>query len=386
MKTSPKNKILFIITKSNWGGAQRYVYDIATNLDKNNFEVVISAGQSGDDKLFEKIDKYNSENISNIQTIKLSYLKKEIIFFKEIKAIREILKIIDSEKPKIIHLNSPKASLLGSVAGTIYNIHNKQKIKIIQTIHGFPFLEPRSIIWKTIMWIGSYISLLLSDKNIFISKNDLNISKKMFFVNKKSIFIQNGISEINFISKKETRLKMLSYDFDGILIGTIAELNKNKGIKYFLESLGYLKDEKIKSIIIGDGESRSELEELNKSINTGTIFTGQVDNAYEYLKAFDIFVLPSLKEGLPYVLIEAGFAELPVISTTVGGIPNIIESGINGTLIPPKDSKSLAVAIELYLKDDAMRKEHAKKLHNFVKERFKISEMLKETVEIYNKS
>lgn len=370
-----KEKIIFIITKSNWGGAQRYVFDIANSI-KSEYEVVVAAGGNG--LLFEKLNEVG------IKTINIPHLERDIKAWNEPRAIKNLIDIISTEKPNVIHLNSPKAVLLGALAGRIYNSKNKDKVKIIQTIHGFPFIEPRSFIWRTAMWIASYISLLLSHKNIFVSKKDLILSKWMPFTSGKNIYIPNGISSINFLSKDEARLKLLGSKYDGFLIGTIAELNHNKGIEFLIKSLSYLKDHNIQSIIIGEGEKRKELEDLSIKTNAPVKFTGMIPGASEYLKAFDVFVLPSLKEGLPYVLIEAGAAGLPVISTAVGGIPHLIQSGTSGTLVPPKDSKALSAAIEPYLKDKSTRELHAKNLKQIVEKNYNLETTVQTTKQLYS--
>ncbi len=371
-----KKKILYIITKSNWGGAQRYVFDLATSLKHDN-EIIVASG--GDGVLFDKLSD------EGIKTISIPLLERDIKIWNEPKVILELLKILNAEKPYIIHLNSPKAGLLGGIAGRIYNRSHKNKLKIIQTVHGFPFIEPRGFLWRMIMWIASYVSILLSHSNIFVSKKDIDLSKNMLFISNKINYISNGIAPISFLPKDEARKKLLGSEYSGILLGTIAELNHNKGLEFLITSFSYLRGENLQSIIIGDGEKRKELDNLKTKINAPVIFTGSLQEAGIYLKAFDIFILPSLKEGLPYVLIEAGFAGLPVVSTTVGGIPYLIESGVSGLLVPPKNPQALALAIELYLQDDSMRKLHGQKLHEIVIKNFSLESMIKKTKETYNK-
>lgn len=370
-----KKKILYIITKSNWGGAQRYVFDLAQKL-KDECEITVASGGKG--VLFDKL------RAEGIKTISIPFLGRDIKIWDEPKVLLEMLKILKNKKPDVVHLNSPKVAGIGSAASRIYNLTHKGKIKIVQTVHGFPFMEPRPFIWRAIMWSASYVSILLTHESIFVSKKDIQLSKRMYFISKKIKYIPNGIAPINFLPKDESRLKLLGNRYEGILIGTIAELNHNKGLEFLIDSFSYLKDENIQSVIIGDGEKRDELKALKDKLQAPVIFTGSLPSAGEYLKAFDIFILPSLKEGLPYVLIEAGFAELPVISTTVGGIPHLIESGVSGTLVSPKDSKSLAFAVELYLQDPKLREEHGKKLKEVVEENFSLNQMVEKTVGIYN--
>lgn len=375
MATRPK--ILYVITKSNFGGAQRYIFDLATNL-KGEYDVVVAAGGNG--ILFEKLAK------ENIRTVSIPFLGRDIKFWNEPKVFFEFYKLFKREKPQVAHLNSSKVGLVGALAVRVYNIFNpNEKIKSIYTIHGFAFNEPRNILWRSLVWLASYKSLLLNHENIVVSMKDKNDTLRMPFVSKKIHFIPNGISTVLFLNKEEAQQKLLGENYTGTVIGTIAELHHNKGLEYLIKSFSYLNDENLKCVIIGEGEKRAELENLvrKQSLNTPIIFAGFIENASAYLKAFDIFVLPSLKEGLPYVLLEAGLAELPTISTTVGGIPEIIETGVSGLLVPPKDERTLAAAIELYLRDKSLLHETREKLKEVVEKDFNLEEMLRKTKVLY---
>jgi glycosyltransferase involved in cell wall biosynthesis len=167
---------------------------------------------------------------------------------------------------------------------------------------------------------------------------------------KKLITIHNGIKieDYNFYKRTEKEFT----------IGTIGESVKNKGHKYLTEAGKYFRDIKF------------------------TIMSNLPDAA-RYLKNFDIFVLPSLKEGLPYVLLEAGLAELPVIATDVGGIPEIIEDEKTGLLINPAKPKEIADAIEKLIKDEKLRKTLAQNLHQKILQEFSFEKMLKRTLATY---
>lgn len=110
---------------------------------------------------------------------------------------------------------------------------------------------------------------------------------------------------------------------------------------------------------------------------------GFVPEAARYLKAFDIFVLPSLKEGLPYTLLEATHAELPIIASAVGGILDVIEHEKNGLLVPPKNSSALAGALSILLANRAKQEYFAKNAAKKIRERFLFSDMIRKTIEIY---
>src|SRR3989338_11432110 len=108
---------------------------------------------------------------------------------------------------------------------------------------------------------------------------------------------------------------------------------------------------------MGDGEEKSNLEKLTQALNISdsVVFKGFINNAKRELSAFNIFCMPSRSEAMPYALLEAGLAGLPVIATGVGGIPEVIESGLNGELIPSEDSETLLSSLILFYDNPRMR-------------------------------
>ncbi len=372
-------KILYIITKSNWGGAQKYVYDLAkSETEKNDVAVIYG----GDGKLAEKLSEINIKKIS------LANLDRDISFFDEIKTLKNLINIFYQEKPDVIHLNSSKIGGIGALAGRIAGVK-----KIIFTAHGFAFNEDRPFLQRTIIKLLSYTTLLLSHKTIVISKREFNQVKKWPLISKKITLIYNGISHIDFVKKDEARDFLsaksgFENDKNTLWIGTISELTKNKGLKYAIKAIEKIKEKSNKKfvfVIIGDG---SERENLQKNINeTGlseTVFlAGFVQDASKYLHAFDIFLLSSVKEGLPYVLLEAGQAGNAIISTNVGGIKEIINNMEDGVLIRAKQKKEIISALDFYFNNPEKIKEFGKKIKTNIKTKFSQEKMIKQTEALY---
>lgn len=339
-----RKKILYVITKSNFGGAQRYLYDLATNLPLDQFDSVVSAGGSG--SLIKKLKE------AGVRTISIPSLERNISITREFRAFKFLLQTFRTEKPDVIHLNSAKASGLGALAGRIAGVPN-----IVQTVHGWSFNEERSLLWRTIVWVASWTTSLLSHHTIVVSKHDFEQAKNMPFVLNRVTCIQNAISEQELMEKIEARSKLVQIQdipkgSSAVWIGTIAELNKNKGLEYGAQAIRKLLETNshLYWVVIGDGEEKRNLAHLVKKLHLQkhVFFLGQQDNAARYLKAFDIFMLPSVKEGLPYVLLEARAAGIPIVSTNVGGIPEVVRD-TSGIVVPPKNPEKLAEAIEVLL-------------------------------------
>ena len=113
-------KVLFVITKSNWGGAQRYVYDLAINLPKESFEVKVAL--RGEGLLKQKLEE------NNIQTIQIPHLQRDINATRELLSFFSLIKIFNKEKPDIIHLNSSKAGGIGAAAAIVHKLWTKNHL------------------------------------------------------------------------------------------------------------------------------------------------------------------------------------------------------------------------------------------------------------------
>ena len=235
--------------------------------------------------------------------------------------------------------------------------------------------------------------MYLSHKTITVSEGMRSYIKSWPFIQKKIVNIYNGISNISYLSKEESREKIsniipdLKRYKDVKWIGTIAELHPIKNIDLAISAMSDIKqyNKDIKYIVIGNGEKKEELNNKIKELDlTDTVFlTGPINEASKYLKAFDLFILVSKSEGLGYVLLEAGMAKLPTIATNVGGIPEIITDRENGVLIRPGDSKEISHAIEYIFTNQDKCEIYSEELYKKVSENFSIHSMISKTEELY---
>jgi glycosyltransferase involved in cell wall biosynthesis len=138
-------------------------------------------------------------------------------------------------------------------------------------------------------------------------------------------------------------------------------------------------------VILGEGEQRKTLEEKITALdlNNNIHLLGYINNAKEYLQAFDIFLLPSISEALPYTIVEAGFAQLPIIATNVGGIPEIITHENTGLLIPSKNPTAIDKAIRDLISDNAKKSQLAQNAHKEISSKFSMPKMIESTIIVY---
>ncbi len=356
-------KILYGITKSNFGGAQRYVFDLAEEMKRSGHNVVVLCGGQG-----ALIDKLRE---SKIRIIPLAQMERDISVVKEISSFFEIIKILRKETPDVFHLNSSKIGGVGALAGRLVGIR-----KVIFTAHGWAFNEPRPWWQRLVIKFFAWATILFTHQTICVSNKTKNDVESWPFITNKLTVIHNGIRDFT-PSPRES---------DNFTVGAISELHRIKGLDVLLRAWSkFIKKHQAKLVIVGDGEEKQNLINMAKNIGiSGSVsFRGFIDNARSMLSNFDIFCMPSRSEGLPYSLLEAGSAGLAVIATSVGGIPEIIENGTNGILIPTEDSEVLFSSLMLLAGDGDLRKRLGTNLKSSIQADFSFSQMAKETLNLY---
>jgi glycosyltransferase involved in cell wall biosynthesis len=382
--TTKKIRIIYCITKGNWGGAQRYVYDLATSLPKEEYNVSVLIGAEG--ILEQKLKE------SGIKTIILGSLTRNIKFYADFVALIKLIKTFKKEKPDIIHLNSSKMGLLGALAGRLAGVP-----KIIFTGHGWAFNEERSNLQKKIIYLFHRLTVSLAHLTIAVSEATKNQIAKDKTFRDKIIVIHNAIDEINFLDKKTAQEEIIKKLPGGLnlekklWLGTISELHKNKGLKYMIEALHLLDiktADKINlpiQIIIGEGEERHNLQQIidRYQLQKSIFLIGRVDEAARYLKAFDVFTLTSITEALPYVILEAGQAGLPIIASAVGGIPEIIDDMQNGILVRAKEPEEIKKALEFLSSNRDKMSEFGNEIKTKINRDFTKDKMVSKTIEVY---
>lgn len=375
-----KTKILYIITKATWGGAQRYVYDLATGLPEG-YEPVLAAGSPG--RLSEKLDA------QGVRTIHLPSLTRDVFFLRELRTLSSLVRLIRKERPAIVHLNSSKAGALGALAARIANLFLPltQRSRIIYTAHGWPFTEERSWAQKRIIAAISWLTLLLCHTTIVLSERDLALARGWPGGRRLSL-IPNGVRmESGFDATHARRILETEYGIPAsrTVIGTIAELHPNKGLSDLITTVPMLPDD-VHLVIIGDGELKERLADFadQLGVRKRISFLGFIPEAASLIPGFDVFVLSSTKEGMPFVILEAGSHGVPIVTTDVGGIPEMITDGVDGFLVPVHDCERLAARINETIRDPEESRRRAARMREKITTRFSFDTVtLPKTVAVY---
>ncbi|MEK7584484.1 MAG: glycosyltransferase [Patescibacteria group bacterium] len=380
-----KKKILFLVTQSKYGGAQRYVLRLAEHFAARNTVIIAVGEKNNQDPLF-----FDEAKRLGITTIVLDHLIRDISLVKAFDAIVEMRKLLVKERPDFLHVNSSMAGALGSCAAWLYNLDPLHTaIRVIYTVHGFVFNEPLPA-WRKKMyimiekvtagWKGALITVSQYDKDQGLA-NRIAPEPRM-------VVIHSGIAadEVNFYSREEARQK-LGVAEGQFTVGAVGSLYPTKGYDGLIDAFAEVvrTQPQTQLIIIGEGPERQHIEQSiqEHSLSDRVRLCGAVPNAARYLKAFDMLVLSSVKEGLPFVLLEAGLAELPVVATRVGGIPEIITDGVEGILIDPENLSGLSASITSLAHDAERRARLARALRKKILTSFTIESMLEKTERVY---
>ncbi len=302
-------RILYIVTKGNWGGAQHYVYDLALAAKAAGHDVAVAYGQPG--KLEQELKQVD------ISTYPIASFQRDVSFGKDLASFFEIYRLFKKEKPDVVHLNSSKAGGVGALAARMARIK-----KIIFTDHGWAFMEKRFFPIRLILWLISWVTVLLVDTVIAVSEYELTLTKRMPFTGNKTVRIYNGLDlNMQFGSGDIIRRAFPA----GVKItGIVGELTKNKNQIALVEQAR--KDPHMHLAIVGEGEDRAMLETKIREYKLETrVKMFGFQPAHEVLKGFDVFALSSIKESLGFVILEARIAGLPIIANRVGGVSEAMD-------------------------------------------------------------
>lgn len=307
-----KIKILYIV-EAFGGGVFTVLNDLINGLS-NEYEVVIAYSlRSQTPRNFKEFfDK-------NVKFIEVKNFTRSINPQRDIKALKEIRKIVKEEKPDIVHLHSSKAGILGRLAV------NGNKIKMFYNPHGFSFLkQDDSKLKRKIYWLIEKVTAMFNKKCIIVgcSMGEYEEAKKL---NKNSICIKNGI-DIEKLEEETKELKEKEINYNNIKICTVGRIGYQKNPEMFNKIAEHFLG--IQFTWIGDGELKDKLTSTNISI------TGwkQRKDVLQILNNSDIFILTSLWEGLPISLLEAMYMKKICIVSDVIGNRDVIINGKNGLI------------------------------------------------------
>ncbi len=387
-----RHKVLQIITLSEWGGAQRVVFDLADNLNKDEFQVEVACGGNG--LLIEKL------RARNIKVHEIFDLKRELSLSSDIKAFFALKKLIRKEKYDIVHCHSAKAGILGRWAARSAGVRN-----IYYTVHSWSFYNKEEFGITTKLFVGlekffgKYTKTIVCVANKVMADGILRKIAKP----EKFLAIPNGI-DFNVENKRDELRAGYGIEPTNVVFGMVARLAYPKDPLLFLQiAKEVLKETPIvvasgdttgqassaKFVLVGGGPLMPKCQEFarQENLQDAVLLLGEKTplEARELFFAFDIFVLLSKFEGMPITVLEAMFAGLPIIASNVGGIGELIEKEKGGFLIKHSDKEALKEKMLYLIKNSQQRNQMGEYNFQKARENFTLNKMILAYGQLYQK-
>jgi len=297
----------------------------------------------------------------------------------------ELVREFKKSNIRIIHTHKYKDTILAAPAAKMCGISH-----VVRTVHGLR--EPLEGIQAMRMNLYGYVERKVQERwvdRIVAVSSDIERQYRTGGRGTKVTCIRNGI-ELDQGSGQPDRWakrRELETEESTCLIGAVGRLTPVKGLGYLLKATKSLVDEglDLKVLLVGDGVLRKDLEALavELGIEKHVVFCGHRDDTQELMHALDIFVLPSLHEGIPMALLEAMAASRPVVASRVGGVPEVVDDGIEGFLVEPRDVKSLTERCQQLIQSPGLSRRMGEKARERVEQGFSAASMASQVALLY---
>jgi glycosyltransferase involved in cell wall biosynthesis len=350
-------KVLHIDPEQNWGGGEEQVLGLITHLSKKGHDNHLAAVRRG--RLFER-----SQDLG-IRTLPIK-LGNHL----DVRSVPALRRLIRRQRYDIVHFHTKRAHAL-----SLWLPRGQRSPKYLVT-RRMDYAEPNN--WYTHVLYNRRV-----DGVVAISTLIAELLAKAGVEKKKIRLIHSGI-DLQKVDHQRRNTKLLR---DALVIGTVAVLEERKGHRYLLQAAAALKKDgvRLKWRIAGDGQLRSDLRKiaLELGLDEDVEFLGFVADIFDFLSAVDIFVLPSLYEGLGIAALEAMAAGKPVVASRVGGLVDSVVDSVTGFLVAPGDVDGLAGAIRKLIQDRALVAAMGMRGAERVREKFTMEQMAEKNEAYY---
>lgn len=344
-----KFNIVFLIDGLGWGGAERLMIPILANMDRRLFSVRVGVFQV----------RNGNPIADDLRALGIPVDLIPVPYMRDLTAVSRIAAYLKDVNADLIHAQLELGDILGGLAAL------RMRLPIVSTLHTMP---SQNMSLKSRMHQEVEYFCLRHFFNMVISVSDearqfhKDIGK---LPDRKTCTIYNGIDLSHFPaspqSDREAVLREFNIPAAATVLITVAVLRELKGIQYMIRALPEILSvhPDLYYLIAGSGDFQSALmeEAARVGVSERVVFAGARKDVPALMSASDIFILPTLTEALPTVLAEAMAASLPILASRVGGVPEMVEDGINGKMVAPADPQQLANACTDMLRDpDALVK------------------------------
>ena len=355
-------RILLLVTLAETGGAQTYVANLLPML-ADHFDVVVAAHGGGPLR--------QHAQAAGARFVQLEHVRRPISPLRDFRGLLELTALIRRERPHIVHVNSAKAGALGRVAAWLARAPIR-----VYTVHGWSFTAHRGA--SSALYRGAERALRpLTTTTICVAESERRAGLDAGTCDEATtVVIHNGV-----VLPRTAAAERRSGPYRLVTVGRLQAPKDPITLVRALAEVGRPGE----ALIAGDGPDRPAVESEVRRLGLESVvrLAGELDDVGELLVAADLFVLSSRSEGLPLSILEAMAVGLPVVASSVGGVPELIVDGETGFLVPPGDSHALAAAIERLLDDAALRRRLGAAGRSRVSEHFDLASARRAHLDLY---
>jgi len=382
--------VIHIITRLDRGGSARNTFLTALGHDRKRFRVSLVYGRSvpltAEEAAPMKIDLERLSQ-AGVRVSEVPTLVREVRPILDAWALLVLWRLLRRERPALVHTHTSKAGVVGRLAAWLARVP-----VVIHTPHGHIFYGYYGVVASALIRLLERLLAKITDRIVTLTDRGAQEHVQYKIAGpQKFVTIHSGIDLAHFRSVQvdpAVKRKELGLPPDGAIVGTVGRLVPIKGLEWLLKAAPQVLAQFPQAcfVIIGDGPLLGELRQLTSKLGIGlqVVFLGAREDVLECLAALDLFVLPSLNEGMGRVLLEAMAVGCPVVATRVGGIPDIVADGTTGLLVPPRDDRALAEAILTLLRDRSRRAAYGEAARRHVDGRFDVETMVRNIERLYD--
>jgi glycosyltransferase involved in cell wall biosynthesis len=366
-----KIRVCHLASGDLWAGAEIQIAMLASQLvDRADVDLSVVLFNAG--RLAEELEA------TGVRTI--------ILDENRLSSRRVVRRLVDTFKqgsPDVVHTHGYKQHVLGTIAAKLAGVR-----AVVKTVHGS--MEPFGGAARLKMRFYGVLERILDDRatdTILSVSNDIR-DQLVTRTSTRVVTIHNGIDEKRVVieNNREAVRKHLGIAPDHYVVGSVGRLVPVKGYDFLQRAAKLVLDEipNVSFILVGDGPQRAELEDLSRDLGVdhNLIFTGHRSDAYDLINSMDVFVISSLHEGIPTVLLEAMLLSIPVVSTAVGGIPEVLVDG-TGSLVEYGDEAGLALAVVRALTSRQATAESVRRAERRVQDKFSTCRQVEQVYSVY---
>ena len=375
MDRNSKTRVLYVIENTTFGGGERGFGQLSTGLNRDRFQTSVAAHPGG------KLEEIARQ-------ARVPFFPVDMSRKLNLKTVGDLSRLISGKGFHVVHSMGARADFFARLA--CRKRHSAAVVcTVAMLVEGFDVGPFRRMVYKaadsySARYVTQYIAVSEALKERLITERKIPANK----IN----VIYNGVNleqyKPNLNSSEEVR-NSLAIENESPVVGTVGRLVCQKGFTYLLEAarLVYSENDQVRFVIVGCGPEEASLKQLAKSLSISDIcmFVGERFDVPEFLAAFDVFVLSSILEGLPRVVIEAMAMARPIVATDIDGVREQLRNNHTGLLVPPADPKALAEAILRMLEDKERAESFGRRARKAAEQLFDLKHTLNSVETLYEK-